>query len=234
MKSATHLVLVAAAAGTLSLMSPSARASLTTTPVTTAGTYSYNYSPWDGVSVNGATPSGTSATIPTAANASSADLYVQVGFWAGGTYGISNATTSSDTMTWDFQTAPGLAFGSGFSFSAGGLNNDGASTMTGAYSTDNGATYTTFFNNNNAAQGLDSTQSVSGVDLTGKTNLLVQFTLKDSSANQAAFFWGSSDPMTRAFILSGNVVATPEPAQMALFGLGAVGLLLVARKRKTA
>ena len=234
MKTAPNLVLLAAAAGALGLISASARASLTTTPVTTAGTYSYNYSPYDGVSVNGGPASGTSTTIPTAANASSADLYVQVGFIAGGTYGVSNATTNSDTMTWDFQTAPGLAFGSGFTFSAGGLNNDTNSTMTAAYSTNNGATYTTFFNNNNKSQGLDSTQFVSGVNLTGTTQLLVQFTLQDSAANQAAFFWGSTDPMGRAFILSGNVVATPEPATLAPFAAGAVGLLLMARHRKLA
>lgn len=234
MKFATSMVLAAAAA--LGLTASMASASLTTTAVTNAGTYSYNYSPWDGVSVNGGTPSGTSAVIPTAANPSSADLYVQQGFIAGGTYGISNATTNSDTLTWDFQAAPGLAFGTGWSFSAGGLNNDTNSTMTGAYSTDNGATYTTFFNNNNKAQGLDSTQSVTGVNLGGATNLLVQFTLQDSAANQAAFFWGSSDPMGRAFILSGNVatVATPEPAALALMGIGAMGLLLVARNRRMA
>ena len=234
MKSTTIVVLLAAAAGALGLTAPLAEASLVTTSITNAGAYSYNYSPWDGVTVNGGTPSGTSATIPTAANPSSADLYVQVGFIAGGTYGVSNATTNADTMTWDFQTAPGLALGSGFTFSAGGLNNDTSSTMTGAYSTNNGATYNTFFNNNNKSQGLDSTQFVSGVDLTGTTNLLVQFTLQDSAANQAAFFWGSSDPMGRAFILSGNVVATPEPAPLALFAVGAVGLVLLARHRKLA
>ncbi len=234
MKSLTNVVLLIAAAGAVGLMTSSASANLTTTAVTTAGAYSYNYSPYDGVSVNGGTPSGLSTVIPAAANPSSTDLYVQVGFWAGGTYGISNSTTNADTMTWDFQTAPGLAFGSGFSFSAGGLNNDSNSTMTAAYSTNNGATYTTFFNNSNASQGLDSTQSVTGVNLAGATNLLVQFSLQDSVANQAAFFWGSTDPMSRAFMLSGNVVATPEPAPLALFAVGAVGSLLIARRRKTA
>lgn len=210
----------------------------TVTPANPVAGFFYNYSPWDGITVDGGTASGTSLSIPTVANASSSDLYVQTGFVASGTYGISNSTTNSDTLTWDFQAPSGQAFGSGFSFSAGGLNGDHSSTMTGAYSTDNGTTYTTFYNNDNAAQGLDSTQSVSDVNLNGATNLLVQFTLQDSAPNQAAFFWGSSDPMNRAFMLSGTMIGTttttPEPASLALLGLGAVSLLLITRKRKTA
>ena len=236
-KAHSLMVVAAAVAGALGLMAPRAQASLVVTPVSAAGTYSYNYSPFDGVSVNGGTPSGTSTAIPTAANPSSSDLYVQTNFVASGTYGVSNSTTNSDTMTWDFQTAPGLAFGSGFSISAGGVNNDVGSTMTGAYSTDGGSSYTQFYNNSGPASlnagVVDYTNSVS-VNLSGVTNLLVQFTIKDSVANQIAFFWGGSDPMNRAFILSGNVVATPEPASLSLFGAAAAGLLLVARKRKTA
>ncbi len=238
MKSITTVVLLATAAGGLGLMAPLAEATMVATTVTNAGTYSYNYSPWDGVSVNGGTASGTSLSIPSSANPSS-DLYVQTGLIASGTYGVSNYTTNPGTMTWDFQTASGLAFGSGFSFSAGGLNNESNSsnsTMTGAYSTDNGSTYTTFYNNSNQSIGLDSTQVVSGVNLTGATQLLVQFAIQNASSNQIAFFWGSTDPMTRAFMLSGNVVATPtpEPAPLVLFAAGAVGLLLIARKRKIA
>ena len=76
------MVVAAAVAGALGLMAPRAQASLVVTPVSAAGTYSYNYSPFDGVSVNGGTPSGTSTAIPTAANPSSSDLYVQTNFVA--------------------------------------------------------------------------------------------------------------------------------------------------------
>ena len=154
----------------------------------------------------------------------------------------SPSDTTSDIVTFDFQSSTPLSTltvlsqASSFSGSLG-------TNWVGAYSLDGGTSFTSFFSI--AATTASNNQPQTDVlSVPGATDVIIRYTASNTAVNDywLQLFRSADSTPSQDFTFTvtadysspqqPNLLSTPEPASLAIWGLVIVGGLLLARSRK--
>jgi hypothetical protein len=149
--------------------------------------------------------------------------------------GYWSPANQTDTVTYDFQGAEPIATLTVDS-KAGVFNGSAGSNWVGAFSTNGGATFTPFFSVTDSSANNNQPET-DILNVSDATNVIIRYTAtNDVNGDYWLQLFRSTGPSTSenfAFSVTA-AFATPEPSSLvALCGLGAMGLFLFARRRKS-